>query len=158
MSKLGESVPQPARECDPNLGGPDSTGVSATAMPFVYGEKPKLNFTAEYSGWILPARVRMVSDGSVHVWPRNHSGKSSALIIPNNPISGGSPSRKITGRWRTMERPAAFAAACTRASCGCGSIWNTDAKKPPGVRCFAALDNCQRGPEAGGGCGKSPGD
>jgi hypothetical protein len=47
-------IPQPASECDANLGGPDASGVSAKAMlvapPFVYGEKPKLNFTAEYSG------------------------------------------------------------------------------------------------------------
>ena len=33
----------------------------------IYGGKPIASFTAEYSGWIFPSRVRIVSGGSVQV-------------------------------------------------------------------------------------------
>ena len=52
--------------------------------------------------------VRITSGGSSHAWLRNHSGKSSTRIMPNKQMSGGSGSRKTTGRCLTITLYAGF--------------------------------------------------
>jgi len=44
----------------------------------------------------------MISGGSLHVWFRIRSGKSSARIIPNKPSNGRSPSRRIVANAQVL--------------------------------------------------------
>jgi hypothetical protein len=74
----------------------------------------------------FPSLVRTISGSSRSVLERRSSGKCSFSIMAYRPSRGASPSLKMTGRMRTMARPASSAPFNTRLCVYTSSNMNQD--------------------------------